>query len=424
MKSFYTHAYYLTTGLLLIILSVILFNHPPFFGKTIFQFLGIILTMKGTKDIFQLLLTKKQRTPLLSFSLFSTGSFLYFFPDIPFHLCLLVFSLYVGGLGIIKLITCFHCKKKEVPWTIFRLSSGLLLIFVSAALFSRHQPTMQSTTIFLALYSLGLGGMYLIDWQRLSFPLPKQFQRIKRHLRISPPIWLTALIPRFFLNRLDKNHLFLSPSNDIIDETCVQILIHVTPDGFGAIGHCDIVIDGLVFSYGNYDDFSTTLFESLGDGVLVTANIETYLPFCVNNNQKTIFLYTLSLTKRQKERIHKSLNDLRKTMEPWLPSHDVLPHKEGYAQKLTTQVQASLFKFKQGKFKKYFVLGCNCVDLVDQLVGPAGIDLIGVNGIVSPGAYQIYLEKEYHFKNGIVESRQVFRPVKGKGTSSTFAKII
>lgn len=409
MKKNFTNSYYFILSFVLIILSVLLFKQVSFFWIGIFQILGLLFILSGVKNLIRLFVTKQRKLSLSIVYFFFTGSFLFFFPNIPLYFFLFIFSLYVGGLGVIKLITYFQWKKSELKMSIFLLFAAFILIIVSISLFFGNQMTIQSTSVFLGVYCLGLGLMYLIDGFRLVLPKDKQ-EHMKRHIRISPPVWLTALMPRLLLEQLKELTYFSANEIATEDFSGVQILVHVTPDGFGAVGHCDVVVDGLVFSYGNYDDLSATLFESLGDGVLVMANIEKYIPFCISNNNKTIFIYTLQLTVQQENTIRKIAAELKNTTEPWVPSNYVLPHKEGYAQKLTQQIHASLFKFKQGKFKNYFVLGCNCVDLVDKIVGPVGIDLIGMNGITSPGAYQIYLEKEYQFRHGIVSHRRVYCP--------------
>ncbi|WRK53471.1 hypothetical protein SD457_26235 [Coprobacillaceae bacterium CR2/5/TPMF4] len=37
-----------------------------------------------------------------------------------------------------------------------------------------------------------------------------------------------------------------------------------------------------------------------------------------------------------------------------------------------------------------------------------GLDIIDLNGIISPGTYQNYLEKEYQRVNGVVVSKNVY----------------
>lgn len=55
---------------------------------------------------------------------------------------------------------------------------------------------------------------------------------------------------------------------------------------------------------------------------------------------------------------------------------------------------AALYKFSRSKFKTYFVLGTNCVLLSDQLIGTSGADVLALNGVMTPGAYLEYFERE------------------------------
>ena len=65
-----------------------------------------------------------------------------------------------------------------------------------------------------------------------------------------------------------NERLAVEPTEKFLDDqnhANVEIFIHVSPDGFGTIGHCDICIDNQVISYGNYDYDSIRLFETIGD---------------------------------------------------------------------------------------------------------------------------------------------------------------
>ena len=53
-------------------------------------------------------------------------------------------------------------------------------------------------------------------------------------------------------------------------------------------------------------------------------------------------------------------------------------------------------------------MSTNCVLLADSILSKAGTDIINTAGIISPGAYYDYLQKEYTLKNGIVVSRDVY----------------
>ena len=56
----------------------------------------------------------------------------------------------------------------------------------------------------------------------------------------------------------------------------------------------------------------------------------------------------------------------------------------------------------------YFLLSTNCVKLVDEIVGITGSDLLKINGVITPGAYYAFLEKELKKENSNVISKQIY----------------
>jgi hypothetical protein len=51
---------------------------------------------------------------------------------------------------------------------------------------------------------------------------------------------------------------------------------------------------------------------------------------------------------------------------------------------------------------------------VDTLVGKTGIDLIKINGIITPGAYLDYLDRLYDRGDSIVVSRTLYQDIENK----------
>ena len=85
---------------------------------------------------------------------------------------------------------------------------------------------------------------------------------------------------------------------------------------------------------------------------------------------------------------------------------------EDVSSQLYNDAKASFYKFQQGnEFKTYYALGTNCVKLVDTIVGKTGIDLIKVNGIITPGAYLDYLDRLYDRGDSIVVSRTLYQDI-------------
>lgn len=111
----------------------------------------------------------------------------------------------------------------------------------------------------------------------------------------------------------------------------------------------------------------------------------------------------------QKKSVHGKIAELKMNAQPWYPvAYYQSDYSEDYASRLYKETDAHFFKFKKGKFKTYFVLGTNCVLLADQIIGSAGTDIIDLNGIIAPGTYQSYLEKEFQKQNGFVIKKEVY----------------
>ena len=88
---------------------------------------------------------------------------------------------------------------------------------------------------------------------------------------------------------------------------------------------------------------------------------------------------------------------------------DHIPYKD-YASCLAQAAETKFYKFTRSKWKTYFVLSTNCVLLADNILSSAGTDILKMNGIVTPGVYYDYLENEYEHSDGIVITRDIFRP--------------
>lgn len=67
-----------------------------------------------------------------------------------------------------------------------------------------------------------------------------------------------------------------------------------------------------------------------------------------------------------------------------------------------------MYKFVRGKYKRYFVLGNNCVKLADEIIGKSGTDILKMYGVITPGAYYEYLNREFKKKNSMVISRKIY----------------
>ena len=50
----------------------------------------------------------------------------------------------------------------------------------------------------------------------------------------------------------------------------------------------------------------------------------------------------------------------------------------------------------------------NCVLLADRIIGKSGIDIVNMNGIITPGTYLSYFEEEYKKENSRVIEKHIY----------------
>ena len=274
---------------------------------------------------------------------------------------------------------------------------------------------------FLSLYFIGRGISNIRDGWFFEAEVGKKV--IRRRLRCGMPLVLAAMIPRVTLQKIN-DALELGEGEtasgiyDVSKENAepnLEMFIHVTKDGFGAIGHVDICYKGRIISFGNYDTNSERLFGTMGDGVLFNADREKYIEFCKRENHKTLLGYGLALSPEQLAAVDKEIDKLMSLTVPWDPPQMVKPRpgieKEEpmYAYKLKQEADAKLYKFTSSKFKTYFVMSTNCVLLADTIVGKAGTDILSARGFISPGTYQDYLDKEFERPHSLVVTKRVYQ---------------
>lgn len=406
------------TGILFFILGVFVIIDRKTFIYNVIELVSMLTILAGFIQIYSKFDGKTSTSLIEALVTILVGTFILFFPNIPVWVIVLAFGIYAVATGIIKLIAYTIYRKDHVK--------GRWILFIDAVVFLVTGIGLIATPIakvgrlfsFLGCYAIGLGYMYIRDGLEIVIPY-EEHSKLKRKIRINLPIFLVALLP---YNSLQKINRYLQDNEedslqqepiDLNEKPDMEVLIHVTNDGFGVLGHVDLCIDGQVISYGNYDHDSWRLHEMVGDGILFTTSKEKYIPFCIAHSKKTLFCYGLKLNEQQKESVYNKLKEIEERLIPWNPpvAYDQ-EHSEkyqDYASLLLTKTQAKLYKFKYSRFKTYFVLSTNCVLLADSVLGKAGTDLLNINGLITPGTYYDYFEREYKKNDRFVISKKVYQ---------------
>ena len=321
--------------------------------------------------------------------------------------------------GLISLITWLIYRKNHIRPRVNYLFDALWMMGFGLYSVSPFHDATNFELLLLGCYLLMLGASSLRDG--FFFERIENNPKLKRRMRMTLPIFVTALIPISTLRKLNKwlsNHegqegeVHSERKND--QTVDLEIFVHTSETSFFlAMGHVDICYQGKVISYGSYDPQSERLFGMVGDGVLFKANREKYIELCKRESQKTLFAYGLSLTDQQKAAIQDRLAEIEGLLIPWEPSSQLMKRREGevkhtYSYQLKQEADATLYKFSSSEFKTYFVLSTNCVLLADSIVGKAGTDILSPQGFIVPGTYQDYLDLEYTKPNGLVVSRSIY----------------
>ncbi|HFI0035223.1 TPA: hypothetical protein ACGOTT_000110 [Streptococcus suis] len=326
--------------------------------------------------------------------------------QIPLYFAAIFVGIYQLFTALINFITFYLYRKEGVQPRIRYLIDGIWLSLLgSASLFvSGTQLVVQTIVIggYLVLYGLtNLRDGFL-------FEEAIEQQSLKRHVRLTLPLFLAALIPRMTLEKVNN---YLADNKDqtaqsvynsqknITKTPILEIFVHVGEEGFGAVGHVDLSYKGQVYGYGSYDVLSERLGGAIGDGVLFKAERQAYVDFC-NQEGMTMLGYQLNLRPEQEEAIETRLAEIDNLLLPWNPSPEKVSKTadgqpiEMYVYRMKEAIHAELFKFRKSKFKTYFVLSTNCVLLADSVIGQAGTDILGMRGFIAPGTYQSYLDQE------------------------------
>lgn len=267
------------------------------------------------------------------------------------------------------------------------------------------------------IYFMILGLRYLGDGYVGINPLTKY--KWKRKVRITLPAFLCALVPDAALASINR-YLEEGKPEDLNtykmeDSVRLKVIVHVGPKGFQKVGHICFSYDNIVYSYGNYDSDSFRLNQTIGDGIFFTVPLEKYIPNMISAENNSIFEYGILTTPKQNAFIEKEIEKIRLNGYRWytkIEKEDGYDHfskyEMDYPSRLHYRTGAKLYKVKSGKFHIYWALGDNCASFTDLVLRTLGADVLSIRGIISPGTYLDWLQKEYLKKNSPIVSRCIY----------------
>lgn len=282
----------------------------------------------------------------------------------------------------------------------------------------KHQTIISWVT---GAWFLVYGGNVLLDLMRELLPKGSG-EHLDTKIRLSVPPILSVIIPPHLMSSLldkDREDQIKEEFEAIKEDIPVdmEVLIHLAPKGPAMLGHADLVYRGMVISYGCYDPHKRRLFGTLGDGVVIIAQRNSYIRNCLEHENKLLVSFGVSLNAKQKERLNKRLLEVFSTFTDFESDEQLkqkgLPYEgicDDYISRVTrTSPSSRFYKIKEGKLKTFFVCSTNCVCFLSNILSVIGLNLFDLSGIISPGAYYDFLNKQFKSDKGFIVSRRLYR---------------
>lgn len=398
---------YIVIGLLIII-----FNHHLL--SSIVEILLFIMLLLCVKDLIHLIW--KEEKSRFNFLRTIINTILVFVallnPSFPSAMIIMIFAIYLFFNGIVKLFSFYLQKKDKISGGGEVLFEGLVLFFYGIICFFSPKIHMDTMLYIVGTYVVLMGISYLFDF------LDSKNIRL-RHVRFPLPAIIDALIPFSILQKINTftNEEAVLDFNKKGDHAELEIFVHVSPKGNGKLGHVDFCFEGMMMSYGNYDMRSRRMGEGIGSGVVFQAKRNPYIHFCTEYGEKTLFVFGIKLNTFQKEKVKKELEKIQDNLVEWKPYYvralaEKQKMKKGeytdYVSMLYKKTKAKFYKFKTGKMKTFFILGTNCGTLVDKILRSSGAEVLKMYGVITPGTYYDFLEREYRKKDSNVIYKKIY----------------
>lgn len=404
-------------ALMFIAIGIIIITMYEALGTIAIYTISAILIVSSLINTIQMTLNKKVDFKFIKLlkNLIAIIVSIYFInnPSMFIEIFPLLFTAYVAIDSVIKTVTLIISYENKLEGR-FKLTVRTIITYLFLIILLMYPMFRFSITIILGgVYFIVLGIVYLIDAIELSVS-KKNKNKVKSKIKIVLPVFISAFIPFRIINEINRLFYINEAKKVVIkkeDEmTQIQILVHMKDLSYDKFGHVDIAIDGAVYSYGSYDENNIKFNTAIGHGVLFEVNKEKYIDFCTNKEHKNIIEFGLSLKKEDKLKIIDKLNDIKTNSYKWncLNEENKTDTYKDYASRLYLNTKAKFNKFKKGNFKTYFTLSTNCVKLVDTLLSSIDSDIISINGVITPGTYYDYLNRQFRRKNTIVTTKEIY----------------
>ncbi len=340
----------------------------------------------------------------------------------------LALALWLLLLSISSFISFAQYREEKETASFHYFLGGVANIGFAMLFIVRSTDPVLNSIHMLGVYCILLGGSLFLDF--LSVAIPSRYlNRLKHSVRITPPVFLTFLLPQAMLNGV--NEFFKEQRDDTLpfkaenapsalagEAVNVEVFIHVSKSLAGTAGHVDLSVDGTIYCYGAYDKQQSKKYGGIaGEGVVYEVHDkEKYLQFCKTLNHETLFGFGLVLSEGELAKMKAALAEVMQRTTPWRCPSQQAAHGErpeppesfvDFPSRLANKVDVRFYKFKRGSYKHYWMLGTNCVTFADDLLKASGMKTL-ITGIITPGTYYTFLNAEFLKGSSVVVKREVY----------------
>jgi len=324
-------------------------------------------------------------------------------PNFSYGAFVVVFEIFLSFYIAVRLTdTIIYGKNRLFKFMIPSLVQAALFLHIFLVILLlqgdiRRRTLEMGTGIALTLF----GVAHICDF--LTLVVKKQKAReILGYIRVTMPGFVALTIPHRLMHAI-KNARRRENEGDIN----VEVFFQYGRAGIEVAGHCEICLDGRTYTYGNYDPESRVLIGTVGRGIIMRAEREEYIDWCVNSRKKMMMVYGLHLNESEMELLRQRAEEFDSCLLPWDNEARALPERE-YARMLCENVDVHAYQIVNGRFKTYFIPTINCVKLVDHFLGDTSIGHMVIPGIYSPGAYMDVLQRLYDTGSETVVSLKTY----------------
>lgn len=411
----------LVVGIISIILSVLVLSKGTELLELVIYLIGGLLIIT---NLLNLLLIPFKKYKFIDTLIKTTinvifGISIMFFSKYIITSFTLIFALYTLLISIVNIISYVIYVENNIKGKLNVFINAITSLIFTVILLINPTLNIKYVLIILSIYLMLYGLKNIINF--IFQILPKKItNKIKARIDFPIPLLIAMFIPKALLKeineilKVDKEKKFDYKKNDLKPK--LFVIIHLAKSGSASFGHIEVSYNGKIYSYGNYNKHSRHLFDAIGDGIILVADKEKYIDYCINNKKRYLIEFGIVLTEKEEKQIEKRINKLiTENTEPFYS--DLELYEKGkimyddfndMSSEIYKYANGKYYRITKGKNKIFFVLKNNCAQVAEQILKGNGKRIIKLNGIISPGTYYDYLNQAFLMKNSNVVTKKVY----------------